>query len=542
MADQPNPAPSPKSASSSGLSFAAALVPLLALIVAWDVRLRFASMPLERDEAEYACMGQLMLQGIPPYTEAFGMKFPGIYAAYAGMMAIFGHSESGIRVGLLVVNIATSLVMILLMQSLLRSDDSRDGARGSFVALAAAAAFAVMTVAPAMLGMTANTEHFVMLPAMVGLLLLYDAASAKRFLAAGICLGLAITVKQPGLMFAGFGLLWVILGGRAGVGKGRGLPRNVFCYLAGVALPLLAMVLGMWCAGAFEGFWFWTIRYASYYGGMWTWRDGIAHFSSQFMPILKDHALLIMIAIGGLIAALRAPGRQFWFAIGLLLAGFAATAPGFIFRSHYFLFIVPGLAASLALGLDAIQRRFHQTATMVVASLALALPLLLQAGTLLFADTETASRRLYPHNAFVETRCAGLWLRDHAAEGDLVGVLGSEPEISFYSGHRLATPYLYLYPLLETHPYANQMQEDFIGRMERSLPRWIVHARFPTSWLVNQRSNPMVLIWLTSFVRERYDLVNVIPMKGGPSGWDVVIYRRKEAAETSKKPSAPSRR
>ena len=62
---------------------------LLGLIVlaATAVRLRLLDIPLDRDEGEYAYFGQLLLQGIPPYTTAYNLKLPGIYAVYAGMFA-----------------------------------------------------------------------------------------------------------------------------------------------------------------------------------------------------------------------------------------------------------------------------------------------------------------------------------------------------------------------------------------------------------------------------------------------------------------------
>src|SRR5438067_7424263 len=60
------------------------------------VRVRVRDMPLERDEGEYAYAGQLILQGVPPYKEAYNMKLPGTYAAYAAIMAVFGQTRSGI--------------------------------------------------------------------------------------------------------------------------------------------------------------------------------------------------------------------------------------------------------------------------------------------------------------------------------------------------------------------------------------------------------------------------------------------------------------
>ena len=59
------------------------------------VRWRLVDMPLERDEGEYAYAGQLILQGIPPYQQAYNMKFPGTYYAYALSMGLFGETPRG---------------------------------------------------------------------------------------------------------------------------------------------------------------------------------------------------------------------------------------------------------------------------------------------------------------------------------------------------------------------------------------------------------------------------------------------------------------
>ena len=80
------------------------LLVALAVLFVIIVRVRLRDMPLERDEGEYAYAGQLILQGVPPYKEAYNMKLPGTYAAYAAIMAVFGQSPSGIHLGLTLVN------------------------------------------------------------------------------------------------------------------------------------------------------------------------------------------------------------------------------------------------------------------------------------------------------------------------------------------------------------------------------------------------------------------------------------------------------
>src|SRR5882672_6184461 len=92
---------------------------ILAVLVAATVRIRLLDVPLERDEGEYAYAGQLILQGIPPYSLAYNMKFPGTYASYAAIMSIFGQTITGIHLGLLLVNAATVILIFLLGRQLI---------------------------------------------------------------------------------------------------------------------------------------------------------------------------------------------------------------------------------------------------------------------------------------------------------------------------------------------------------------------------------------------------------------------------------------
>ncbi len=59
-------------------------------------------------------------------------------------------------------------------------------------------------------------------------------------------------------------------------------------------------------------------------------------------------------------------------------------------------------------------------------------------------------------------------------DGDRIVVFGSEPEVYFYSQRRAATGYLYLYPLVERHPYALRMQQEMIREIEAGEPRMLV--------------------------------------------------------------------
>src|SRR6266446_3560059 len=144
------------------------LVGLTILLVA-AVRVHLRAMPLERDEGEYAYAGQLILQGIPPYKEVYNMKLPGTYAAYALIMAVLGQTPSAIHLGLALVNAASIVLMFLLARKLL------DEAAG----VAAAAAFALMSLSPSVLGLAGHATHFVVLFALAGILVLLRACASQ---------------------------------------------------------------------------------------------------------------------------------------------------------------------------------------------------------------------------------------------------------------------------------------------------------------------------------------------------------------------------
>src|SRR5438045_5627469 len=108
------------------------------LVLTCAIRFHLRTIPLERDEGEYAYSGQLMLQGMPPYKLAYNMKLPGTYAAYAMIMAVFGQTTEGIRMGVLVVNLAAIFLVFLLGR--------RFG--GPTVGVMAAASYAFLSVSP----------------------------------------------------------------------------------------------------------------------------------------------------------------------------------------------------------------------------------------------------------------------------------------------------------------------------------------------------------------------------------------------------------
>src|SRR2546423_10451642 len=82
----------------------------VALLLRWPL----ASIPLERDEGEYAYIAQRWLRGDVPYRDAFDQKPPGAFAAYAVTFGLLGESIGAIHWGTQLYTLGTLALVGLL--------------------------------------------------------------------------------------------------------------------------------------------------------------------------------------------------------------------------------------------------------------------------------------------------------------------------------------------------------------------------------------------------------------------------------------------
>jgi hypothetical protein len=514
-----------------------ALLLILALFAVIRVRLR--NMPLERDEGEYAYAGQLLLQGIPPYALAYNMKLPGTYAAYALLLAIFGQTPAGVHLGLLLVNTATTLLMFLLAARLM----------GQLGGVIAAAAYALLSTSPSVMGLEGHATHFVVLAAVAGILLLLKAIeSGKNWLlfASGVLLGLAFVMKQPGFLFPLFGGLYLLRTAAESTSDWRKVIRQCAIFSTGVVLPFALTCLLMWRAGVFRAFWFWTFSYASQYvsevgftQGMQELRRVLPHIVGPLWGIWAIAGLGLTALFWDAVARSRAV-----FLAGFLLFSFLAVCPGFNFRDHYFILLLPALSLLAATAVVSVTRTLKENhrdilalVPVVIFAVAFVYSLTAQWEFLFEMDPVTASRVIYQPNPFPEAIQVGDYLRSHSAPDARIAVLGSEPEIYFYAHRHSATGYIYTYNLMEHQRYASRMQQQMISEIEAVSPEFLVFVDVPYSWGVRPGSDTGILSWAKHYLQTQYELVqtvNVLQLAPSPdvgatelSPFKVLIFKRK---------------
>lgn len=503
------------------------VVIIIVVLVTAGIRIRLLEVPLERDEGEYAYMGQLLLQGIPPYAEAYNMKFPGIYFIYALILAVFGQTHVGIHTALLFVNAATVILVFLLGKRLF----------DRWTGVTAGGSYAVLTLSPSVQGFWANSEHFVVLFAMGGILLLLsaiDSGRRQRFFWSGLLLGLGFIIKQHGILFAAFGagyLAFVSLKERP-YSPPR-LLRRLGCFCLGIFLPFALLCAVLALCGVFDRFWFWTFKYASKYASAVALSSGLTCLRLNLMPIVRANLLIWLAGIVGVCALLRDKQRRLRspFVLGFIIASFLATCPGFYFRPHYFILFLPGVSLAAGIGMGAIAGRFPNVEAPVarigipalLAFVILCHPLFAQRVFLFQMTPQEVCRKTYGSNPFPESLEIARYIERHTSENDRIAVIGSEPQIYFYSKRRAATGHIYTYALMETHEFALQMQQEMIREIESARPEYLVLVNVETSWLIRPASERLIMQWVAGYIQQYYDRVgiaDIIPGESTAYRWD----------------------
>jgi len=477
------------------------------------IRIRLLGFPLERDEGEYAYAGQLILQGIPPYQLAYNMKFPGTYAAYAAIMSMFGQTIIGIHLGLLVINAATAVLIFFLGRQLVNST----------LGLAAAMSYAVLSVSPSVLGFAGHATHFVLFPVLGGTLLLFnktDRRTLGRIFASGLLFGVGLLMKQPGVFFALFGAIYRVSSDVHRRFRPKKTLLRSLTFGAGVILPLGITCLLFWRIGVFERFWFWTIDYARQYGSLVPLSLAAEMFAYSTKEVIVAGWPIWMLAAIGLVAGLW---QQRTRSITIFLLGFVffsalALCPGFYFRVHYFILVLP--AVSLLAGVaisrlsDLIVRRSIavRLISILIMGATLAWPIIADRKFFFGASLTDASRTIYPESPFVESIRIAEYLREHTGRTDTIAVLGSEPQIYFYSNRHSATGYIYTYGLMEPQKYASKMQQEMIREIERTRPKFLIFVVMPDSWLQRTESDRLIFTWANEYTAQNYAVVGFVNM------------------------------
>jgi hypothetical protein len=502
-----------------------ALAVILVFIAA--IRIRLLQTPLERDEGEFAYMGQLMLKGIPPYLMAYNMKLPGIYAVYALVMAVFGQTIAGIHLGLLLANEIAILLLFLLSRRLF----------DNLTAFVAAAGYGLLSFSPSVMGTSAHATQFIVPLVLAGTLLLLKAIESGRhglLFAGGLFFGLAFLMKQHAVFFIAFAAAyyaWEAIQLR---------PLNLKRIAGGTALILTAAAIpfAITCAliyatGGFAKFWFWTFSYGSQYVTELSWSEAVHNFTNLAWRQIQHWPFVWAMAGIGLTAIFwnKTARSRRPFIIGLALFSLLSICPGFYFRHHYFVTIVPAVSLLAGIATSALTQLLSGPKMMRVIRILPALfmiaflihPIVRQDFFFFKATPAQACQMLYGLSPFPASIGVAEYIRNHTTVDDTIAVYGSEPQICFYADRKSASGFIYVYALMEPQIYARKMQLEMIREIEAARPKYAVIVNVYTSWVYRSNSDMTIRRWGDTYFAQNYrvaGLVDILPDGQIQAHWD----------------------
>jgi hypothetical protein len=515
------------------------LIGLIMLLVAL-IRIRILGVPLERDEGEYSYIGQLILQGIPPYKIAYNMKFPGTYYMYAFFMSIFGQTLEAVHIGLLIVNLASILLLFLLVKKLLNN----------YAAIVASASFALLTLNFSIFGFAAHATHFVILWVLAGTLCLYKAGienKHKYYLPSGFLLGLVPIMKQPGIFFCFFGgLFLIIIFFINRKGNIKLLLRMFAMFIIGSIIPFITLIIFLKLYGVFDKFWYWTIEYALTYENQTNLKDGITLFINTLRSLQNGFYLIWIFALSGIIVLFLHPKlRQdfrYLFIMLFFIFSFLSICPGLYFREHYFVTLMPAISILFCVFIDYLRElskaktnlKLLKYLSYALFIISMTIVVVTQFNYFFQLSTNEISKAAFTNNPFGESLPIAEYIKANSKLEDKIAILGSEPQICFYANRHSASGYIYTYSLMEIQKNSLQMQKEMVNEIESALPKYLVYIHVPTSWHMNPNSETYIMKWVYPFLKKnQYQLKGIVDIYSDNTiyKWDTEIATYKARSD-----------
>jgi hypothetical protein len=457
---------------------------LFAAIVAFVlVRAPLLSVPLERDEGEYAYIAQRLLEGDVPYRDAFDQKPPAIFFAYAAAISLFGASVEGIHLFLYGWTAATALALFGCVR--------RRG--GPLAAAFATLLFSVLSADPRLTGNAANTELFMLLPMVASVYCMLRAlespASIGWWVATGALAAAACWFKQVAVtnaIFVAAVPAWHFA--RPATRDLAALSRAWTGLVAGAVITSAPILIGFAAVGAWRPFAdavFWhNLQYSQSVGLV----QGLDMLRYRLTEQAPSQAVCWVLAVLGLFVSRRGDGsaRGLW--CGWWVACALGASVGLYFRPHYFFQALPALVALAGCFLGATGERLliRGGASAGVALVALALiviapPIAANRSILFDAEPAEISRAIYGMNPFPESIEIGRYIRRTSDPDDRVYIVGSEPQILFYAERASATRYIFFYPLTGVYPDVLERQRKVVAEVSAARPLYVVWVNLRSS-------------------------------------------------------------
>ena len=470
------------------------------------IRTNFLDVPFERDEGDYCLAGQLVLEGGTPYVDFYEQKPPGLFYTYAFLELIFGKNNQMLHVAFILINLLTSWFLYKACDKIF---DSR------ISGYAAAVAFLVLSMNPFVSGFTIQSEHLIAFFLSASLMALSIALRKdhwKWYLFAGMLVSWSMTIKQNGLFFTvAFGILLLLMASQLKWPRVLAL-RNIGAYIAGTFAPVLLLILIIAVQGAFDDMVFWVYNYPKEaYVSNIPFDRGMTYLKYWFEKISETYMVYWLGAglglIGLWITKLSWQKKAGLTVFALFL--FLSIVPGYRFYGHYWLHLLPGVAFLFGSVFYVLEEKLSKYALVPFALFALVTIIGLSSvighqDYYFKPNLDRVVRSVYGTNPFPETKKLSDYIKRNSTEGDQIVVVGSEPQVHFYTKLSSPSRHTFLAFLVSNHPKENEWHEELKSDIENAEPRYMLMVWHPMSWAFREGADDSIVNWLNNYGKIYY--------------------------------------
>ena len=498
----------------------AALLLVLVFLV-HSIRSKFLLMPFERDEGIYSYFGTLVLEGKIPYKDFYESKFPGLFYLYAFMVKFFGNTVEGMHTGFMWMNLFTLVFVYFASRSLF----------SPIAGIISAITYAFVSLTPNLSGFTVQSEQGVAFFISVGL---FFYALAKKqnnpyyYLCMGIAMALSFMVKTSGIFLVLWGGLIIILDFLFTKPKKINLLlRPLLAYSAGGISILTIFFTMIYLKGSFQEMIWWTYIHPKEYVSAVPYEEGIKYFKYTRDAIFQNYKFFWVQGLLVLPLCLFkvVPYKLKFLAVTLLGFSFLTIVPGFYFYGHYWIQMIPGFALVAGLTyycVDTILKSKFQLLAAKAKYVYLTVFLLASLSHLttlksyyFHPNYEVILRQVYGNNPFPEAMEIGDYINAHSKPEDNITLIGSEPEIYFYTKKKSPSRHAYFTSIVNAIPEHKAWQREFVRDVEKQQPKFIVFFNHPFSLLVQPNVDHYVFEWANKYISANYKVVGVVDMIEG---------------------------
>jgi len=439
--------------------------------------------PFGRDQAVFAYVGSVISRGGMPYRDAWDLKPPGIYLAYAALASLTPNHGMAFMHLLRVADLVIALGVGGLLAAIARRCGHPDAAT------AAAGWYACLYLQGGYWGL-AQAESWANLWVLGAILLCLsgnERTTGRILFAAGVLGGIGAILKFTTVLPLFPFMLWSIRKQEL-----RARPGGVAGAVLGISLPLIGATMWMAAAGILPAYVEVQRGFVAPYTRL-SASDPIQHlehvvrYSGQWLASLWLPGALALWAAVGLPKEHRAPRRL----LAMLGCGLFAVWIQDKYFGYHWQTVLPAVALLAALGSVNVCRRLGLSAVRTqVACLSL---IVLWAGGTQGSYYRDASRVAlgtlsYPQwlqrfgrpaggdNSFLANTWAADYVRRHTHLGDGVLVWGFEPAIYLLSDRRPPTRFFFNVPV--TSPFVpDAWRREFLQDVQSNPPALLLTVR-----------------------------------------------------------------